>query len=63
MRGKNSQSWQCRACKKRSYGSQGRAEETIERVVAAGGFLRRAYPCPYGNGWHTTKQEERKKTA
>jgi len=64
MRGKNSARWHCRACRKTAFGSESRAQETIDRVsgVTEQGrrVPRRAYPCPHGNGWHTTSQEERR---
>lgn len=61
MRGKNSARWHCRACNKTAFGSQGRAEETIDRASGFRGNKKpvRAYQCPYGNGWHLTSQKER----
>jgi hypothetical protein len=59
MRGKNSARWHCKPCDKTSFGSLSRARETIERYSNAPIFPVRAYPCPYGNGYHVTKQEER----
>lgn len=60
MRGKNSSRWHCKPCDKTSFGSQGRAEETIERAQDFPGLTKpiRAYECPYGNGWHLTKKEQ-----
>lgn len=61
-RGKNRQQWHCRACEKRAYGSQGRAQQAIDNLAEnsrRGRTPKRAYPCPYGNGWHMTSQEER----
>lgn len=60
MRGKNSSRWHCRACNKAAFGSEGRAIETIEKVAHKEGHVpRRAYECPYGNGWHLTSKEDR----
>ena len=59
MKGGNRARWFCRACRKTSFGSEARAEETISRAQEFPGEHKpkRAYPCPYGNGWHLTSQE------
>jgi hypothetical protein len=64
MRGKNSSRWRCRACNKTSFGSIGRAEEAMDRIGPTEGrrIPKRAYPCPYGNGYHLTSQDERTTT-
>jgi hypothetical protein len=54
--------WHCKACGKNSYPSQRRAEGVIEWVTKATDrkhLPKRAYECPYGNGWHLTSQKER----
>lgn len=61
-RGKNRQRWHCRRCNKTAYGSESRAMETVVVLATVSSRDRtpiRAYPCPKGNGWHTTSQERR----
>lgn len=63
-RGKGRQRWHCAACGKTSFGSEARALETLDVVTAVyesegKDVPKRAYPCPYGNGYHLTKQESR----
>jgi hypothetical protein len=51
--------WECHPCKKTAFGSESRAQETIERVKDKPGRKPiRAYPCKYGNGWHLTAEDE-----
>jgi hypothetical protein len=59
------QIWDCKACGKRAYPTRGRAQEAINNHVTHHGYAgrtlpRRAYECPYGNGWHLTSQAERR---
>ena len=52
--------WHCKACGKNSYPSQGRAEGVIDYIAVATDrqqVPKRAYECPYGNGWHLTSQK------
>jgi hypothetical protein len=61
-RGKGRQRWHCHACEKTAFGSESRAEETMGTLSAVSTRQKkpkRAYPCPYGNGWHMTSQEAR----
>ena len=61
-RGKNRQRWHCRACNKVSFGSRSRAMDTVELVAVESVREKkpiRAYPCPRGNGWHTTSEERK----
>jgi hypothetical protein len=65
-RGKGRQRWHCKACDKVAFGSEARAREVIDMVTPAyvgtsHQVPRRVYPCPYNNGYHLTKLEERKK--
>lgn len=62
MRNKGRAHWFCKACGKHAYGSQGRAEEAIENIAEVSDRTarpKRVYPCPYGNGYHLTKKEDR----
>lgn len=60
MIGKNRARWQCRACNKISFGSESRALETMGWAQEQGNRVPvRAYPCPKGNGYHLSSQEER----
>ena len=62
MRNKARAHWFCKACGKHSYGSIGRAEEALETIAELSNRTarpKRVYPCPYGNGYHLTKQEDR----
>lgn len=57
--------WHCKACGKNSYPSAGRAESTMTWISVATErkeVPKRAYECPYGNGWHLTKQQEARRT-
>ena len=61
MNNKNRSRWECRACHKIAYGSEARANQamhTIQEVTGREVRPVRAYPCPYGNGWHMTSQKE-----
>lgn len=61
-RGKGRDRWHCKPCGKTSFGSAGRARETIERIQdgAVSTYVPvRTYSCPFGNGHHVTSQEER----
>lgn len=52
--------WFCGACRKVSYSSESRASDALGRIHDTRGDNygpRRAYPCPYSNGWHLTSQE------
>lgn len=58
--------WFCKACQKQAYPSQSRAERTVEHIQSInpdGRTPKRAYECPYGNGWHLTSKELRRETA
>lgn len=61
--------WNCRACGKRSYPNESRANEAIQNHQNFNSYEgrilpSRAYPCPYGNGWHlTSKPMKARRTA
>jgi hypothetical protein len=54
------EAWDCHACRKKAYPSERRALGVIEWIRVATDrqqIPERAYPCPYGNGWHLTSQK------
>lgn len=64
-RGKNRQRWHCRPCDKTAFGSASRAMETVGVLTVVSARDKtpiRAYPCPRGNGYHITSQEENIRT-
>ena len=57
--------WHCKPCHKTSFPSEGQAQGAVDyyqTVVEDGAHdkPKRVYPCPYGNGYHVTKQDERR---
>ena len=55
--------WYCRACHKKSFPNEASAMRVlghIEHLNPHGHIPKRAYECPYSNGWHLTSQRERK---
>lgn len=63
MRGKNSSRWHCKPCNKTAFGSESRAEETMQWAVEQGTSYVpvRVYPCPFHNGYHLSSQEDRER--
>lgn len=58
------QRWHCRPCDKTSFPSESQALGAVDyyQTVITDGLRakpKRAYPCPKGNGYHITKQDER----